>query len=133
VDPELGADEMRSTVEVINDHLGHGKHGSVEEDLSRNYAEDVTVFIAEGLYHGHDGVLYLAERLRCELPAARFTYATVLVHGDVCFLVWTGEGDGARVRDASTRSSSATARSWPRPSTTPSNPPRTCDDRHQGA
>lgn len=90
---------MRSTDEVINDHLEQGKHGSVEEDLRRNYAEDVTVFIADGLYHGHDGVRALAERLRRELPAARLTYTTVPVHGDVAFLEWKGEGHGARVRD----------------------------------
>jgi ketosteroid isomerase-like protein len=90
---------VRSTGEVINDHLEQGKHGSLEEDLPRNYAEDVTVVIADGLYQGHDGVRALAERLRSELPHAAFQYTTVVVHGDVAFLEWTGEGDGARVRD----------------------------------
>jgi hypothetical protein len=83
---------MRSTDEVIAGHLEQGKHGSVEQDLPRNYAEDVAVFVADGIEHGHDGVRALAQRLRRELPSARFTYTTVLVHGDVAFLEWWGEG-----------------------------------------
>ena len=90
---------MRTTEQVITDHLELAKQDSVEQDLLRNYAEDVSVFIAEGIYRGHDGVRALAERLRGELPGAGFVYTTVLIEGDVGFLEWTGDGDGARVRD----------------------------------
>jgi hypothetical protein len=108
---------MRSTDEAINDHLEQRKDGSVEEDLRRNYAEVVTLFIADGPYHGHDGVRALAERLRGELPEAAFEYQTVLVHGDVALLEWTGEGDGARgPRRRGHVRRAVTARSWPRPS-----------------
>lgn len=89
----------RTTAEVISDHLERAKHGNVEDDLARNYAADVTVFIADGVHHGHDGVRALADRLAEELPDAMFEYPTVLVDGEVAFLEWTGEAGRARVRD----------------------------------
>ena len=123
---------MRGTDEVINAHLEQGKRGSIEEDLPRNYGEDVTVFIADGVHHGHDGVRALAERLRRELPSARFEYTTVLCDGDVAFLEWTGPRATAhRSATAPTRSWSATARSSPRRSTTPSSRPEGNDERYR--
>jgi hypothetical protein len=89
----------RSAVEVFNDHLWQGKHGSVEQDLPRNFAEDVVMLTGRGVYHGYDGMRYLAQLLREELPNARFEYITVQLEGEVGFLEWTAQADGAYVED----------------------------------
>ena len=91
--------QQRSAEQVVCDHLELGKHGTVEDDLARNYAEDVVCFTREGLHHGHDGVRHLAERLRHELPNASFEYTVVLVDGDAAFLEWTGASAAAHVSD----------------------------------
>jgi hypothetical protein len=94
-------DELRhrSAEEVLNDHLRESRSGSVEDDLKRNYAEDVVLLTGRGLYRGHDGVRELNRMLMEELPNARFEYRTQLVHGEMGFLEWTAEADGARVED----------------------------------
>ena len=89
----------RSAEEVLQDHLRESRSGSVEEDLKRNYAEDVVLLTGRGLYRGHDGVRELNRMLAEELPNARFEYQTQLVHGEMGFLEWAAEADGARVED----------------------------------
>lgn len=119
-------DEMaaRAAVEVFEDHLRLGQQGTVEEDLVRNYADDVVVLTADGVHRGHDGVRELAKLLDRQLPDATFTYTAQVIAGEVGFLEWTARAaDGTRVEDGPTPSSSATAASGPRPSTTPSNRP----------
>ncbi len=39
----------RSAREVFDDHLRQGGHGSIEEDLARNYTEDVVVLCSRGV------------------------------------------------------------------------------------
>lgn len=90
---------MRDTREVLEDHLRLAKLGSVEEDLQRNYTPDVVVFIADGIYRGHDGVRQLASRLERELPSVTFEYTVVLSERDFAFLEWTAEARGAAVTD----------------------------------
>jgi hypothetical protein len=70
-----------------------------DADLLRNYAEDVLMFSKHGIEHGHDGVRKSAHRLREGLPNAIFTYTITLTHGEVAFLEWTAEADGAYVDD----------------------------------
>lgn len=41
----------------------------------------------------------LARLLREQLPNMRFQYRTVLVEGEVGFLEWTADADGAKVED----------------------------------
>lgn len=89
----------RSAREVLVDHWAQGKHGSVEEDLARNYALDVVCFTRDGLFLGHDGIRHLNEKLNDELGGgARFDYLVQLVHGNVGYLEWTAESATARVR-----------------------------------
>lgn len=94
-------DEMRnrSAEEVLQNHLHESQSGSVEDDLKQNYAEDVVLLTGRGLYRGHDGMRELNRMLLDELPNARFEYRTQLVHGEMGFLEWTAEADGARVED----------------------------------
>lgn len=90
----------RSTVEVLGDHWEQGQVGSVEDDLARNYGRDIVCFTRDGLFHGHDGIRELNERLLSELgPDPRFEYSVQLTHRDVGFLEWTAESSTARVTD----------------------------------
>lgn len=91
--------QPRSPAEVLDDHLRESKHGSIEDDLARNYAEDLVVLTADGVFRGHDGLRQLAQRLREELPDSSFEYITQFVAGDVGFLEWTGQGGGFVVED----------------------------------
>ena len=94
-------DELRNRLaeEVLEDHLRESRSGSLEDDLARNYAEDVVLLTGRGLHRRHDGVRELNRILMDALPNARFEYRTQLVHGEMGFLEWTAEADGARVED----------------------------------
>lgn len=99
---------IRSTLEVLEDHLGLAQgwteagqfQRSLEEDLQRNNAEDIVVIMARGIFRGHDGVRYLANALAEELPERRaFNYTFVAAEGRMGFLEWTYEDNHVRVRD----------------------------------
>lgn len=89
----------RSAREVFDAHLREGKHGSVDDDLARNYAEDIVILTGMGVHHGHDGLRHLARLLREQLPGATFDYRTQLVAGEMAFLEWEGRSGCAEVRD----------------------------------
>lgn len=89
----------RLAEEVFHDHLRESLDGSIETDLARNYADDVVVLTSDGVHRGHSALRRLARRLEQELPHARFAYRTKLVSGEVAFLEWTAESEGAIVED----------------------------------
>lgn len=91
--------QSRSAAEVLDDHLRESQVGTVDEDLTRNYSEDLIVLTGRGVYHGHDGLRELARQLREELPDATFEYRTKLVEGELGFLEWTACGADAEVKD----------------------------------
>ncbi|MGE4306510.1 MAG: nuclear transport factor 2 family protein [Novosphingobium sp.] len=79
--------------------LRESQHGSVEDDLAPNYAEELIVITGGGIFRGHDGLRQLAQRLREELPDATFEYTTHVVEGEVGFLEWSAHGRGAEIKD----------------------------------
>ena len=89
----------RSAKAVFEDHLKLSFEGTVEEDLARNYADEVVVLTARGVYRGRKGVRHLAERLQRELKNCTFEYRTRLVEGDVAFLEWSARADNAAIED----------------------------------
>jgi hypothetical protein len=91
--------EDRTASEVLDDHLALAAAGDWQTDLERNVADDIVVLTGFGVFEGRDQVRILAELLDAQLPNARFEYTTVVVRGDVGFLEWRAEADGARVRD----------------------------------
>ncbi len=91
--------DSRSARDVFEDHLREGRQGSVEEDLTRNYAQDVVLLTGRGVCRGHDGVRELNRLLQEELPSATYEYRTQLVEGEVAFLEWEARSENARVRD----------------------------------
>lgn len=90
---------MRTNKEVLEDHLDLSKKAAVEEDLKRNYAEDVLVLSTYGTYKGYKGMKELAQMLEKELPDASFEYKNFLVEGEVGFLEWSGYSKNAKVED----------------------------------
>jgi hypothetical protein len=97
--PGLGGDVSRSAREVFEDHLRIAVEGGVEDDIERNYDSNVVILSREGVRHGYDCLREEAAKMQRELPNCTFHYHTRLVEGDVAFLEWTAEADGARVRD----------------------------------
>lgn len=91
--------QHRSPQEVLDDHLRESQDGSIEDDLARNYSQDLVVLTGRGVYRGHDGLRQLAELLRNELPDSTFEYRTRLVEGEMGFLEWSGRSAKAEVDD----------------------------------
>jgi hypothetical protein len=88
----------RTAREVFDDHLRIGMEGTVEDDIERNYASSVVLLTSDGISRGHDGLRDQAAKMQRELPNCTFHYETRL-EGELAFLEWTAEADGARVRD----------------------------------
>lgn len=91
--------ENRTASEVLDDHLALAAAGDWQTDLERNVADHIVVLTGFGVFEGRDQVRILAELLDAQLPNARFEYTAVVVRGDVGFLEWRADADGARVRD----------------------------------
>lgn len=89
----------RSPQEVFDDHLALAAEGDWSQDLDRNVADDVVVLTGFGVFEGRDQVRVLAELLDAQLPGAKFEYTTKVLRGEVAFLEWTADAEGARVRD----------------------------------
>lgn len=98
----MGQDDQlsgRSPTEVLHDHLRLAAEGDWRTDLERNVAEHIVVLTGFGVFEGVDEVRVLAELLDAQLPNATFEYTTVVVRGEMGFLEWHADADGARVRD----------------------------------
>ena len=91
--------QTRTAQQVVDDHLQLAMEGAVEEDLARNYAEDVVILSNWGVEHGHDGGRRLAQLLQSQLPDSTFGYRLRLVGREVAMLQWTAESRAASVRD----------------------------------
>jgi hypothetical protein len=100
--------ENRSAQEVLDDHLNIAQEWVgdvdvetvVQEDLRRNVADDIVILTSKGTFHGHDGVMQLAELLGEELPDHEsFEYTYTAVEGRMAFLEWAYEDSSTRLRD----------------------------------
>ena len=80
----------RSVEEVFEDHLSLRMAGSLEEDLRRNYAEDVVLLTVNSNAHGHDAIRMSAQRLRDQLPDARYEFLAKQINGPWVLLIWRG-------------------------------------------
>lgn len=90
---------MRSTRDVIEDHLALRREHDLETDIDRNYADDLVVLSKDGVFHGEDGIRQTAKILRENLPDATYRYELVQVAEDYALLGWTAKAaNGARTR-----------------------------------
>lgn len=86
----MDANDPRSTREVFEDHLRLRVAGKLEEDLKRNYAEDVVLLTVNSNARGYDAMRMSAARLKEELPDAEFEFVAKQVNGPYALLVWYG-------------------------------------------
>jgi hypothetical protein len=89
----------RSTAEIFNDHLERALREDLEGDLAANYATDCVLLTTYGRFEGHNGRREAAALLGKQLPNPRYNYEHRVTEGEIAFLEWTAEADGARVRD----------------------------------
>ncbi len=98
----------RSAQEVLDDHLNIAQNWGaeddierlVDEDMRRNVSEDIVVLINRGVFHGHDGVMQLAQMLGEELPEHNaFEYTFKAAEGKIAMLEWAYDDATVRVRD----------------------------------
>jgi hypothetical protein len=88
---------FRSTEEVFEDHLRCRSAGTLEEDLQRNYAEDVVLLCERGALRGRDQVRCSAERLRAQVPDGKYEYLTRHCTGEYAFLRWRARSDASLI------------------------------------
>ena len=62
----------RGTHEVFEDHLRLRLENRLEDDLARNYAEDVILLTVNSNACGHDAIRMSARRLANQLPEPKF-------------------------------------------------------------
>lgn len=90
---------MRTTREVIEDHLALRREHALGADVERNYTDDLLVLSKDGVFHGKDGIRETARVLRENLPDATYRYELVQVAEDYALLGWTAKAtNGARTR-----------------------------------
>ena len=80
---------MRSTEEVLSDHLERRCRHDLDGDLAHNYSEGLIVISKDGVFHGKDGIRNTARTLESCLPNAKFSYDIVRTEGDIGFLSWS--------------------------------------------
>lgn len=85
----MAALEARSTREVFEDHLQLRLEDNLEEDLRRNYAEDVVLLTVNSNATGHDALRMSASRLAEQLPEAEFEFTAKQVNGPYALLIWS--------------------------------------------
>jgi hypothetical protein len=88
---------MRTTLEVLDEHLRWREEGQLEEDLTRNYAEDAVLLTSYGILHGYDGIRASAGLLYQQLEGTQYLYRTRLTHGKMAFLEWAAAGPRIQV------------------------------------
>lgn len=91
--------ELRSTTDILADHLEQRRSGSFEVDLARNYAADVVLLTSQGVFRGHDGVRQCEELLTRWVRPETFECRQLLTEGDCGFLEWTAAGRDGTVTD----------------------------------
>ena len=87
----------RSTSEVFCDHLKLRAESKLEEDLHRNYSDEVVLIHQFGVKSGRSGVRESAHRLREQLRGGRYEYVVQHVEGEYAFLLWRASSEHARI------------------------------------
>ena len=88
---------MRSTIEVLDDHLERRERGDIEGDLEHNFAHDVVLLCEHGVLRGRDAVRTSAKALADQLPEACFEFRFKVIDGEHALLHWSARSANARV------------------------------------
>lgn len=90
---------MRTAKEVLEDHLKLSKHGTVDEDVQRNYSKNVVMLTSFGTYKGHEGMKELAKLLRKQVPNMTFEYKDLQIKGNIGFLEWSANSKNSWIKN----------------------------------
>lgn len=90
---------VRSTREVLEDHLDRRRRGDLDGDIEQNYHPDVVCLSLTGVRRGAQGLREQAAELDEALPDATFRYRELIVADDVGMEVWDGGSKTAVVRE----------------------------------
>jgi hypothetical protein len=94
------AASSRSCEDVINDHLRLREEGKLEEDIRRNYREDVVVLTPSACYRGHEGVRECASLLYDAIrDASEYRYNAVRCDERMALLEWSASSDDMEIGD----------------------------------
>jgi hypothetical protein len=89
----------RETEEVFLDHLELRKLGRLDDDIQRNYDENVMIISNVGTFFGHDGVRHSAQLLRLLLPTLNYKFDTLLIRGQIAFEEWEARASEVEVHN----------------------------------
>jgi hypothetical protein len=103
----------RTAREVLDEHLQLSNDWKDEEemwrnfseDLRRNFSEDCVVLTNRGVFRGHEGIRELVEIESAQMigeemaRGGSFQYINKLVEGRMGFLEWAYEDANVRIRD----------------------------------
>jgi hypothetical protein len=92
-------EKERTAREVIEDHLKKSICGSIDEDLKNNFSEDLVILTGEGIFHGHEGLKKLNEKLLKQIPNAQYEYRTKEFDTKIGFLEWRASSEKTTVQD----------------------------------
>lgn len=88
----------RTTQEVVEDHLALRKRGAIDEDLARNFADDVVLPIPGQVLRGRNRVRELGELLQDAVnDPGVYSYDSLVCEGDVALLEWSAEAGKTRI------------------------------------
>lgn len=83
---------------MFEDHLRLRLEGRIEEDIEKNYSDDIVLLSRMETAQGKDALRRWADDLARELREARFEYVAKQVNGEYAFLHWRAQAASARVR-----------------------------------
>jgi hypothetical protein len=83
---------IRTTREVIEDHLRRRATGDLDGDLQKNYDPDVIVLHPDGEARGHEGIRHLATRFSRYQNGSSLRCHRLLTSGEIGVLEWSGLG-----------------------------------------
>lgn len=91
--------KTRSTREVLGDHLSLARHSDWETDLKRNFSTNCVLLTSFGIFRNTEGARQIIALLQEHLPEATYVYESVLTHGQMGFLKWSGDSRHSYVDD----------------------------------
>lgn len=83
---------IRTTRDVLEDHLARRRTGDLDGDLRTNYDPEVMILHAGGALRGHDGVRELARLLSRYRANSRFRCHRLLTADELGVVEWSGLG-----------------------------------------
>ena len=90
---------MRTTSEIIHDHLRRRRERQLDRDLHDNFADEVVLLSDEGVHHDQVGVHKLASILDSYVSSSDYRYDDLVVEGAYALLRWSATGDDVVIHD----------------------------------